>query len=307
MPKKKKRKLSKAEKEEAEAKKYRLTEEEAAAFKEVGDMRGWCSFRPRGRPKTTAEEDDDEEPEEPPPAVAVAEEATVSSMSTSSSKKRTVISWGSCEGKFLVLREAVLIALGEEQAEHAILQSLATVPRTTLIRMRKRFQEAARDFNCHISDVTREMVYPTPSIGLLSEREVGIVADIIADRTDRNLPMNRPEVIEIIMQLSQCSIRKKAVDHYDYLVRMKKLKNLRNDGRVVSAQSTTTKRTQITAEQQLRRMETIKYAAKELRRLNKPTELFEELEDNFWGNLDETCLGKRWSCEGDCLRGKEED
>ena len=111
MPKKKKRKLTKAEKEEAEAKKYRLTEEEAEAFKEVGDMRGWCSFRPRGRPKTTEEE---EKEEDPPPAVAVAEDATVSSMSTSSSKRK-VVSWGSCEGNFLSLREAVQYAAKELQ------------------------------------------------------------------------------------------------------------------------------------------------------------------------------------------------
>ena len=71
---------------------------------------------------------------------------------------------------------------------------------------------------------------------------------------------------------------------------MKRLKGVKNFGRTIKAQATTTKRGQITVEQQLRWHTTVQEAIDFQRQVNKPAAKYLELEDYFFGNLDETCL-----------------
>ena len=65
--------------------------------------------------------------------------------------------------------------------------------------------------------------------------------------------MGRKETIElIIINLSSTSNWKTAENHLDYLIPSKKLPELKRYGRVVAAQNTTTKRSQVVISQQLR-------------------------------------------------------
>jgi hypothetical protein len=59
---------------------------------------------------------------------------------------------------------------------------------------------------------------------------------------------------------------------------------------VTTAQPTTTKRSQIQVEQQLRWHTTVEAALAEQRRLNLPADEFEKVTDSFFGNLDESCF-----------------
>jgi hypothetical protein len=121
-------------------------------------------------------------------------------------------------------------------------------------------------------------------------RERSELSDIITYRDKMNRPMSRAEVINIVMEISGCVCRKKADNHYAYLVRKKLLKGLKRGGRVVSAQKTTTKRSQITVEQQLRWHGTIESVWDEQARLNQPSEEFEVVKEHFTTNLDESNL-----------------
>jgi len=58
----------------------------------------------------------------------------------------------------------------------------------------------------------------------------------------------------------------------------------------VKAQATTSKRGQIAVEQQLHWHATVQEAIDFQREVNKPTNKHLEVEDFFFGNLDETCL-----------------
>ena len=68
------------------------------------------------------------------------------------------------------------------------------------------------------------------------------------------------------------------------------LKELKGGGRLRKAQNTTTKHTQITVEQQLRRHTTLDSAIDELKRFNQPNEKFMNVIEYFIGNLYKSCL-----------------
>ena len=99
--------------------------------------------------------------------------------------------------------------------------------------------------------------------------------------------MSRPEVIGLIMEMKQTSNQKKCEDHYDYLIHTKQMPTLKGYGRAVKAQATTTKRSQIKREQQLRWHTTIEWAMEEL---NQPTVEYDKVAHYFFGNTDETCF-----------------
>jgi len=82
--------------------------------------------------------------------------------------------------------------------------------------------------------------------------------------------MSRDEVINLIMEMKQTSNKRKCENHYDYLIRSKKMPELKRFGRVTTAQATTIKRSQITVEQQLRWHTTVESALNELDRVNQP-------------------------------------
>ena len=92
----------------------------------------------------------------------------------------------------------------------------------------------------------------------------------------------------MVMELLQCcGSRKQAENHFDYLIRNGRLKR---GGRVVVAQKTTTKRSQITIEQQLRWHTAVDFALSEQRRLNLPAEDFNDVKEHFFLNMDESSL-----------------
>ena len=55
----------------------------------------------------------------------------------------------------------------------------------------------------------------------------------------------------LICDLGQAKNLKEAENHLDYLIRMKKLGKLKKEGRVITAQATTSERSQINVEEQL--------------------------------------------------------
>jgi hypothetical protein len=110
-----------------------------------------------------------------------------------------------------------------------------------------------------------------------------------------NNGMSRKEAITLIMDWADCGDRIKATNHFAYLVRNKKLPDLKRDGRVVTAQKTTTKRGQITIEQQIRWHGVIESIWKDQDGTNLPADEFAPLKPHFTCNLDETCV---MGCEG---------
>ena len=94
--------------------------------------------------------------------------------------------------------------------------------------------------------------------------------------------MGLDEVMQWIGLISGESCKKKLENHLDYLIRSRQLKGLKNGGKVVACQATTTKRTQINTEQQLRWHELIEFQRKELFRLNKPSKEYKPLQSFFW-------------------------
>ena len=70
-------------------------------------------------------------------------------------------------------------------------------------------------------------------------------------RDNGNAGMSRKEMVAIIADMKGVHLRT-AENHYDHLIRTKKLSQLKNNGRVIRAQPTTTNRTAITTEKLLR-------------------------------------------------------
>ena len=64
--------------------------------------------------------------------------------------------------------------------------------------------------------------------------------------------MTRAEMLQFLIELTGARDKKQAENHYDYLVRTNQLPQLKNGGRVVKAQATTTKRSCIRVGQQFR-------------------------------------------------------
>jgi hypothetical protein len=109
-----------------------------------------------------------------------------------------------------------------------------------------------------------------------------------------NNGMSCKETITLIMDWTGCGDGI-ATNHFAYLVRKKKLPDLKRDGRVVIAQKTTTKRGQITIEQQVHWHGVIESIWKDQDGTNLPAEEFYPLKPHFTCNLDELCV---MGCEG---------
>jgi hypothetical protein len=90
-----------------------------------------------------------------------------------------------------------------------------------------------------------------------------------------------------MLQMKQTMNKKRCEDHLNYLICQKRLEGLKQGGRVTTAQSMTTKRLQITVEQQLCWHTTIDDVMAEQVWLNLPAEEFSKVKEHFFGNLDE--------------------
>jgi hypothetical protein len=287
----------------------RRTRLELENMRKAGDMRGFFGHAKVGRPtiiKTT--------PPSPSSVSAATAASSVSALSMSSAGvggcgggtaasvvapiRKTVNNWAS-EDRFPMLCKAVMAVLQRRDAPTAsfgsadIIQQEALahgVPRQTLARRVPQFFEAADRNRVPLDAITAPMIFCARSVALLDEAELELLMTTINYRDEANTGMSRHEVVSLIMEIVQNGNRKKCEDHYDYLIRSKKLPSLKQHGRVVLAQARTTKHSQIMVQQQLLRWHTtVELTMNELRRLNQPTEEFDELCDHFFGNTDETC------------------
>lgn len=146
-------------------------------------------------------------------------------------------------------------------------------------------------------DFTYEDLFPNQlKHGLLTDMQVRDLSDIIVYRDRNNNGVERREAIQYIMEISGCGSRKTAENHLDYLIRSKRFPNLKRDGRVMKAQATTTKRSQITIAQQFRWHCLIDEVWADQAQRNQPCEDFEKLKEHFMGNLDETGVAASEGC-----------
>ena len=138
--------------------------------------------------------------------------------------------------------------------------------------------------------ITVENCFKDKKQGLLSNELVEVLQDIIRKRDQINNGVTRKEAIQLIVDLGQCVSSKAAENHLDYLIRLKRLPDLKRNGRIILAQSTTTERSQINREQQLRWHFLIESEWEFMRTNNIPKPLFASVHEHFQLNLDESCF-----------------
>jgi hypothetical protein len=128
-------------------------------------------------------------------------------------------------------------------------------------------KKAADEQNTAIANLSLEMVVP-PMLTLqrpplLDTNKLEFLVSAVQYRDQSNNGTSRNKILSLMMEMKQtASNRKKCDDHYTYLVKANKMPALKCGGRVVRAQATTAKRSQILAEQQLRWHTTVESAAK---------------------------------------------
>jgi len=264
----------------------RYTRQQIKDLKKKGSIVGWFGKAALGRPpkkKVTLPKND--------AATQGTSKRKDAPSTTSSTTKRPRTNWKS-EDNFALLRDAVLGAInGSANLTTSTAVAAVAVPASTLKDNIIYWHDAAAKYKVPVETVTMEMIleFKKP-LSLLTDDEHAFLADCIRTRDHANNGMSRHEAIRLIQELAQTSDFKKCENHYDYAVRMKKLNGLKRDGRVTTAQPTTTKRSQIRVEQQLRWHTTVEAALAEQRRLNLPADDFEKVTDSFFGNLDESCF-----------------
>jgi hypothetical protein len=86
---------------------------------------------------------------------------------------------------------------------------------------------------------------------ITSKGDQEFLQSVLKSRDERNVGMSRKELICVIAEITRVP-HKTAENHLDYLIRAKKLPELKRGGRVVRAQPTTTNRTAVTTEKLLR-------------------------------------------------------
>jgi hypothetical protein len=292
-------------KEKHHSTKIALTRQQKDIAKTEGDIRGWFGIVakvPKGRPKKLATGAD---------ASIITAAATTStnhdtmkrsgaaanSISGQPEPKRIrgdkggkYIKWNSSDEHFAVLKAAVINTIKPD----ALMMVDCRVSRATAGRYIRRFNAAAKRNDVAVQEVTRDMIFgdteATRLSSLLSESDWKFISDIAISRDMRNNGMTRAEMITMIVELSQGASFKQAKNHYEYLVRTGHLKGLKRGGRVVTCQKTTTKRSQITMEQQLRWHTSVDFALSEQVRLNLPADEFERVKEHFFCRMDESCL-----------------
>ena len=258
----------------------RMTRQHKADALKKGLITGYFGRVQVGRPKKLQATNDDPQP------IATAEVSRKKGTFTRSQ-------WNS-EELFPFLKVSVLSKLkGQEHSDDFLVGGIVQTPihDRTIKRMCMKFKDIASTEGIELEKITREMVYhQTKNKGLLQPKDIEVLQDIIVCRDDANNGITRDEAISLVSQLSKCYDRSKCEQHWDYLLRKKKLSKLKAGGKVKKAQKTTIKRTQIHVEQQLRFHTTIDSTWEELKRLNQPSEEFEAIKEYFMGNLDEACL-----------------
>ena len=83
---------------------------------------------------------------------------------------------------------------------------------------------------------------------LLPPDLIDILQDIICKRDQLNNGASRKEAVQLIVDLGRASNTESAENHLDYLIRKGKLEHLKRGGKVVTAQATSTERSQVNRE-----------------------------------------------------------
>jgi len=204
-----------------------------------------------------------------------------------STRNATPTDWASADN-FPLLKAAMEAYMNRDTNQDTLLSDMI-VPLRTVERAVARIKDMLKG-GIRFGDITADMMHKQKKQGLLGESDLKFIEDVIVTRDEANNGMGRGEVIHLISEVSQCSDRIKCKNHWDHLVRSGKMKALKAGGKVKKAQTTTTKITQITVEQQLRWHTTVESGLEESERLNEPRELFAKVKEYFVGNLDESCL-----------------
>ena len=242
----------------------RITREERQALKRKSDIRGWFYAPTLGRPKK-------KQVTLPAPEPKTQTQVMPEDKAKDQEKRCNYINWKDPAKKALLKEAALLVIQGEELTD----TKFAIIPGSTLRRAVQQFSN------------------PKPEAekkerGLLSSLQREKLMDIVKARDERNDGLARKEVIGLIVKLTNASYQS-AENHYDYLIRQNLLPELKKGGRVVSAQKTSTKRSNMNTEQQLRWHLIVDHLFSELLRLN-PDEEYKPLSAHFVLNLDETCI-----------------
>ena len=158
-----------------------------------------------------------------------------------------------------MLRSAVLNHLNNEHDDPllVLLEQHQQVPAQTLKDAIVKFKTAAALHDIPLDNVTREHVYSNPNTKcLLDTEQLGTLNAMILERDQSNNGMSRAEAITVIQELTQTFDRKRCENHFDYLVKNKRLPGLkRRVGRVDTLQKTRTSKSLV--EQQTRRHTTM--------------------------------------------------
>lgn len=109
---------------------------------------------------------------------------------------------------------------------------------------------------------------------------------VIVARDARNNGMSRREVIEVISQLGDCTL-KQADNYFTYASARGKFPLLKRGRKVVTAQKTTTSRTQVTVEQQYRWHLAVDFCWEQQKEMNLPFDDIKKKHPYFQSNLDE--------------------
>ena len=125
---------------------------------------------------------------------------------------------------------------------------------------------------------------------LLSNDGVEVLQDIIRKRDQTNNGVSRAEAITIIVDLGQAKSMKTAENHLDYLIRTRKLDKLKWNGRIVTAQATTTERYQVNTKHHFRWHCLIESEWEHLHQVNLPTAAYVRVHAYFQLNLNNTCF-----------------
>ncbi len=188
--------------------------------------------------------------------------------------------------------------LSSSNVEQVSDQPIVFIPKSTVrdhARKRKSMESAAKPSLPppeRLNSGAAEVMLKEQSTGykcLTNPAMRDFIMQTIKFRDEAQNGMPRKEVIQFIVKLTGGS-NKQCENHFDWMIRNKKLPELKSHGRVQTAQATTTKRACIRVEQQLRWHNTIESVWEDHCLFNQPTNEFRVLQPHFQLNLDETCV-----------------
>ena len=146
------------------------------------------------------------------------------------------------------LDAAVLAKINQEdpQAAASKVNPLISIPRGTLNRevnlelKRREMLLEAEDHHEDDYDIFDPKAEELTSRSLTNQKFRDLLQSIINSCDDRNDGMGQKDVITTIADLHNVTFKTYAENHYNYLVRNKKLPNLERGGRIVTAEAATT-------------------------------------------------------------------